>query len=155
MRDSTLILAILVVALSHLGCGEGSNSTTSLSKEQFIKRAEKICGKAETKQRRAGPFYAEVHQREFEKLSPVGTEEEVIRAVIFPSIREQAKEIQAIGTPEGEERKVNQLFKALDSGLEKAEEDPYSIELSGTAYPFREYALLSRAYGFRECRNLG
>lgn len=169
MINSKSILAILalaaVVALG--GCGGSDSGSSSQSddvalagstgpptKAEFIKRAEEICRKADRREYFQASAYREKHEKELNKLSPVAAEEKLIRHIVLPSVTRQAEEIEALGAPKGDERKVAAIIAAIEAGVRKAEKDPYSIEFEGPGeYPFTEVAYLTGKYGLGECAN--
>lgn len=172
MSKSIRIIAglVLLLALPTLGCGGGDESGTGasvgtnvsdipgrpLSKDEFVERAEEICKKADDQVYDEAVVYRERHEKkEREKLGNIPFEEKLIRLVVFPSIRKQAKEIEALGIPVGEEKNVKALLAAIALGMKKAEKDPYEIEGEDPSkYPFAKYSELAREYGFGECANL-
>lgn len=159
-----VVALVLVVALLGTGCGDSDESegtsassatSQSLSKEEFIRQAETICRETDDRKGREALRYTVDHKKELAALSPVAAEEQILRAVVLPAIVEQARKIEALGAPEGEEAKVKELLAAVDLGMTKARKNPYAIELEvPSEYPFIKYANLARAYGFSECRNL-
>lgn len=165
MPKPALLILALVCALLVAGCG-GSDSDTSsgtgsttvaavtgpLTKAEFIKRADEICKKADKSVDFRAPMYREIHEKELSKLGPIPAEEKMIRVFIFPSIRKQVREIEALEPPVEDEKKIQRILTAIEVGMKKAEKEPYIVsqEVRGK-YPFVEVEGLARAYGFEEC----
>jgi hypothetical protein len=79
----------------------------------------------------------------------------VILAVELPSIVRQTREIEALGFPKGEEKKLRAIIDAIEAGLRQARKNPYSIELENPGEdPFLKADLMIREYGFIGCRNV-
>jgi hypothetical protein len=167
MPKSIWMLPVVAVTVMLLvsGCGGSDESarTTNVSvpnrpltKEEFVKRADEICQTADEDVYDEAVIYRERHEKkERDELGPIPFEEKIIRAIVFPSIRKQIRELEALGIPEGEEKTVKALLAAAALGMKKAEMDPYEIEGENPSkYPFDRYSELSREYGLGECVNL-
>jgi hypothetical protein len=153
------ILAIAALALGLLmaGCGgDDSNGSgqiaiegSSLSKQQFIEKADAIC------QRRI----AEAHE-DFEafvkrtklssappsKLKKLGNE--VAETVIAPPLERQIDEIREIGAPVGDENRVAAILTVIEEALEEGKAEPSEI-ISGAV--FSRSGILARKYGLAVC----
>jgi hypothetical protein len=162
-------LAFIVLALFIAGCGGGddeatgsaSDGTTSAessgppSKAEFTKQAEDLCYQAKRDRYFEARKYRRVHKEELEELSPIPSEEKIILAVELPSILKEAKELEALGAPKGDERKIEAIVTEIETGVEKAKKNPYSISLEvPSEYPFRKLNGLIRAYPLAACRNI-
>ncbi len=162
-----LLAALLLAGCGVSGGGDGDGAEASpqtnasstqgpLTKEEFVKRADEICKRADDQTFDEAVLYRETHAKQLNRLEPIPAEITIIRAIVFPSIRKQIKEIKALGIPKGEEREVRALYAAMALGMRKAEKAPYEIEGENPSkYPFDRYSELSREYGFGECSNLG
>jgi hypothetical protein len=161
-----LTIGLIFAASMLAGCSGGdedagtstaaaTDSGSPRTKEEYVKRAEAICGKADDRVYDEAVAYRKDHAKELAKLEPVPREERIIRLIVLPSIKRQVSELQALGAPKGEEKKVKAIFAQIDSEVAQAEKEPYGLSLEiGYDYPFDRYARLARAYGLNECRNL-
>lgn len=152
----------LAFASLLLGCGGDQDALVSnvaemapMTKAEFIRKADEICRKADVAQDDKGRVYLKKHARELKKLSPIAAEEELIVAVILPSIKQQMKEMEALGAPQGEGRKLKSFVTGIEAGLERAEKHPYDVEWEyPTQNPFFAVDEALRKYGFAYCSNM-
>jgi hypothetical protein len=164
MTGRALLLLAFGLAFASLltGCGGGQGAsasnaaeTTTLTKAEFIKKADEICRKADISQDDKGLVYRNKHARELEKLPPIAAEEKLIVAIIIPSIRQQAKEMEALGAPKGEGKKLESFVAGIEAGLKRAEKHPYHIEWEyPTQNPFFAVDEALGKYGFAYCSNM-
>ncbi|HEV7482893.1 MAG TPA: hypothetical protein VGO13_07325 [Solirubrobacterales bacterium] len=130
--------------------------TGPLSKAEFIRKADRICSKADDTQDNQARAYREAHLKELNELSAVAAEEKLIRLFILPSAVEQIKAIKALGAPKGERKEVKKIMVGLEVAVKKARKNPFAIEDENPSKnPFRVVDDLARAYGFLYCRNVG
>jgi hypothetical protein len=157
-----LLLALLGGAVLW-GCGgagapasdTAAASDEPLSKHEFLRLAEKVCWRGDYYQVHRGPQWIKRHEAELAKLSPDAAEETKLRAIAFPSIRKEAREIAALPAPRGDEKKIQAIVVAIEAGLKKAEKDPLSMEgESIDENPFSRASELAYNYGFIRCGNV-
>lgn len=157
MTARTALSLLAVLMLVAVGCGGDSDSgaaeisieTSSLSKSQFVERANKICVNGLKK------VVAGLGSYTSKNASKKKGEEELnadaARAVIVPEIESQIDEIVALGAPGGDEEEVEAFLSAqqesLDS-LKSAKRVSLTEELNKT---FEEAGDLAVAYGISEC----
>jgi hypothetical protein len=155
IRGAYLSIAALAVLLLAAGCGGGDSSSTSadeitvktssLSKAEFIKRADAVC---EAARKEFDREYNVFLRRKFGK----NTDERVLQAeladtVIIPSFAKEVDGISALGAPNGDEQEIASFLKALQKRLNELHED--SSELSNEM--FNKPAKLAIAYGLNGC----
>ena len=168
------LIFVVVVALPMLtiGCGDGDDSNTeasdqsttseisvdtgSLSKAQFIKRADAFCKSNRSQfERRLFAYLKNVGQ----DTSQVGEKAQAAAAkaaleTIYLPIREkQITEIGALGAPSGDEDEIVAILEAMQNGFETSKEDPLEfVQASDPDYrPFAAAEKLATAYGFDSC----
>lgn len=151
---SKALLAIgmaIALAAAVVGCGGGDDSTDSsaaaLTKSEFIKEADAICGDANEQGEEEAEQFAEENGFTLEKASEEQIEE-AISAVLVPSLNQQAEEISALGAPEGDEEKVEAIITSLEDAATEVEDDPGTV-IDGTA--LEEPGQLAEDYGFKVC----
>lgn len=155
------LMLLLAVSLLALGCGGGEDAasskaaeTRSLTKAEFLKKGDEICRKADITQDNEALAYRKKHAKELAKLAPIPAEEQLIVAIILPSIRQQTTDIEALGAPKGEEKKVKSFFVGIEAGLKKAEKNPYHVEWEYPSQnPFLRVDEALANYGFVYCSN--
>lgn len=141
-RLVTPFIAVLAAGLLVAGCGDsnsgadaGSEQVTasSLSKAAFVAKAQAICN------RRLNKVYS------YEG-------EELVDAVL-PNFGAIADEIRELGAPSGDEAKIQAYVDALESGLDKLDEQQQNgpIKLNQISLPLKPSAKLARQYGISRC----
>jgi hypothetical protein len=150
----------IALGFAIFGCGGSDETPTAasassarpLTKAAFIKRADAICAAADKQIDFRAPIYREAHEEELGKLSPIAAEEKMIRVFLFPSIKKQVKDLEALDPPKGDEAKIQEIIVGIKEGMKKAEKKPYilSQEVRGK-YPYTKVSELARAYGFKDC----
>jgi hypothetical protein len=151
-----LVSAIAVLALTAIaGCGGGDSSSseasgttsegaaavtvesTSMTKAQYVAKAEKICT-TET-----GKIV-----RVVQKAIRQGSEVKV--SVVLPPVEGMLNKLVALGAPEGEEARVEAFLGALKSDLEEVENNP-SATTQELAKEFHDSGELARKLGVQSC----
>lgn len=154
--------ALAVVALVA-GCGSSDNGDSTaaaetssadtndappLSKAEFIKQGDEICGETGVKLLEGIDEFAKEHGSEDSGPSEEEAEELVLD-VILPLIQTQAEELDALGAPKGEEAKVEEIVAGLEEAVTEGQEDPSTA--TGTESPFVEVDQKSADFGFKVC----
>jgi hypothetical protein len=157
-RLIALLFGVLAVALVA-GCGGGgddtssggdsSESTSSLTKPEFIKQADTICEKGNESIAAEAEEFAEENDIDIEKPT-TAQQEEVVSDVIAPAIHEQAEKIDDLGAPSGEEDEVTAIVEAVENGADEAEASPDTI-VEGDEGPFEEANELATKFGLKVC----
>ncbi len=142
---SALWLAIAVAALGLSACGRGEQK--AISKEEYLKRAQEVCKKGNADLQKAS-------DSAFPNLKPgeKPSDEQIatfVRQTVVPEIRKQVKALREIPPPKGEADKVDQIYDALDRGLDKMNDDP-KVLLSGQNV-FSRADELGKKYGINVC----
>jgi len=142
----------LAIALIAAGCGSSSDesSTSSLTKAQFIAKADAICTKGNKEIETESEAYAEENGIDLEKEPADAQKEELVTEVIAPGVLKQGEEIGAIGAPSGEEGQVNEIVEAVETAAAETEEDPSAV-INGSSGPFTKANKLAKDYGLKVC----
>jgi hypothetical protein len=140
-----LWLAITVAALGLAACGRGEQK--AISKEEYLKRAQEVCKKGNADLQKAS-------DTAFPNLKPgeKPSDEQIatfVRKTVVPEIRKQVKALRDIPPPKGAADKVDQIYDALDQGLDKMNDDPQLL-LSGQNV-FSRADELGKKYGISVC----
>ena len=140
-----LLLVVLLVA----GCGGGDDSSgESISKEEFIAKADAIC-KQGNERMEAGFAKRLKGVKSLNKLKK-GEYEQLISEVMVPSLEKEIEELRALGVPEGDEERVEAMLAALEEGQETAERNPAAVNASSDAV-FGIASRLASEYGLEVC----
>lgn len=126
--------------------GEEATNTSSLTKAQFLKQANKIClgGEkqmtAELEKALAGGGQAEQQQA-------------LVRAtheVVLPQVQSQIDELRALGLPSGDEQQVEAILASMQEAVETAEgRSNGTIRDLGPV--FERAGAMARQYGINGC----
>ncbi|MFP5388081.1 MAG: hypothetical protein ACLGG5_02115 [Thermoleophilia bacterium] len=144
-------MTAIVTALLVGGCGgsDGSNSSaSSISKEQFIVKADAVCEKG-TERLQKAIFASLKHPRNLTKVS-AAEQVKIVTTAMVPNVSREAKELRALGVPDGDEEKVDAMITALEEGVETAERDPQAVTKSSDAV-FGISSRIAAEYGLKAC----
>jgi hypothetical protein len=123
----------IALAAVVAGCGDsddsasGSNqtktvsvTTSSLSKAEFIKRANAACGRAEATLVPKLERFALEHQSE--RTSPRVKQAKAAKAVLIPVAEAQIDAIRKLGAPKGDEAQIETILTAQQRGIDELKE---------------------------------
>ena len=79
--------------------------------------------------------------------------DDFVRKTVIPTIRDQVKQLRAIPPPKGEKAHVEEIYKALDKGLDVLQENPK--KLSDGSNVFGDADTLAKKYGITVCASTG
>jgi len=153
----TRFAALLIAALTSLAiaaCGEKDENTTatsssSLTKAQFVREANRICKQTDDKIERASKqFFADAPANE---EAPPSEIEEFAQKSALPAIEDEITRIEALGAPAGDEEQVKAILDAGEQGLAKLKQNPEQIAKGGAAPALASYDKLAGSYGLDQC----
>lgn len=156
-RGLFVVAAAVAALLFAAGCGSsdsGSNEVTvqtgSLSKAEFVKKADAICEGARTEFLAQYTNFVKAHksdigdkQKEEELLS------EVVDSYLSPSVEGQIEKISELGAPKAYAAEVASFLKALQKRVEEASDDPAAV--TATPYPFKKAEDIAKKAGMQGC----
>jgi hypothetical protein len=154
-------LAAFAVAAAILagGCGGGGDSsgavevqTGSLSKAEFIEKADAVCTKNQERTGRELVGYLDKHHIRLTGPLPKAVAAGLLGSVIEPTYRREITEISELGAPDKDAEKVAAMLEAIEAGLAKAQRDPAGAFSRSELVP--SAGELARAYGLTECGEL-
>jgi hypothetical protein len=146
-----LTAAVAMAALLLGGCGggsEGSSGGKSISKQEFIAKADAICKKG-TERLQKAIFAALKNPRNLTKVSQA-EQAKIVTIAMVPNVSREAKELRALGVPEGDEEKIDAMIGALEEGVETAERDPAAVTKSSDIV-FGISSRIAGEYGLQAC----
>jgi hypothetical protein len=145
---SVLVAACLLFALVA-GCGGGDDTETAadspISKAQYIKRADAICTKTESRQEALIRKFGEQ-----EKKQTPNSEAELVSFAGLPPVQQQAEEISDLPQPSSGAQEATAYVTALEEGLKAARKNPAAL-LEGEN-PFAKAEEVASKFGFKVCR---
>ena len=136
------LLAAAGLALSAAACGEDG-----ITKTEYLARAKAVCQKGnQTLTEASNATFAKVPPGQ--KLSDPEIEN-FVRQTVVPTIRTQVKELRALPPPKGKKKNVEEIYRALDKGLDELEQNPKKL-IDGSNV-FAEADSLAAKYGITVC----
>ena len=151
-RGPTTLIVAVIAALLVAGCGGGGDSSgssaDSISKEEFVAKADAIC-KDGTERLQAAIGRILKDQPNITKVSQA-EQEKIVTTVLVPNVSKEVKELRALGAPDGDEERVDAMVTALEEGVETAERDPQAVTKSSDAI-FGIASRIAGEYGLTTC----
>lgn len=143
------MLAGVIAALAMVagGCGGGSDSTTALTKAQFVKKVDALCEERE-KERTAKVSAIASSLKPGERLSNA-RQTKMVESIIFPSYAKMIENVESLEAPEGDQAEINEIIKAMEKAQNKVEADPRQAVFS--VVMFEEANSLAKKYGLLHC----
>lgn len=140
-----VLLVVLWALIVAAGCGSDSSTGASITKAQFVKKANDICEETEGEKLKLATEYL--------KKNP-GTEEvDLVVPAAVPPLEKQVREIEALPAPEGDEAKVEAYLDAVKAGIKDTEANPEDA-LAAKSNPFVKANSLAADYGLTVCDGL-
>jgi hypothetical protein len=149
-----LIAAVIVAALLVAGCGGSDDSSggESISKEEFIAKADAICKEGnERMEKELFKFLRQNRTGGSLRKPSVEQNEKFIVAVLIPNLRREIDEIKALGVPDGDDERVDAIIAALEEGLETAEDNTATVAAGTSDIVFGIASRLAGEYGAEVC----
>jgi len=155
MRLTAWGVVAIVAALLLAGCGgsNDSSSGSSISKEEFIAKADAVC--KQSNKRMEKELFEFLRQNRTGggslRKPSVAQNEKFIASVLVPNLRREIKELKALGVPDGDEEKVGAMISALEEGLETAENETATVAAGTSDMIFGIASRLAAEYGLETC----
>ncbi|HEX6455348.1 MAG TPA: hypothetical protein VF009_02375 [Solirubrobacterales bacterium] len=153
-RVIALLAALAALAMIVAGCGGGSSSTestSSLTKAEFVKQGNEICAQGSKEIQEGFEKFAKEQGFSKKKKPSKAQLEEGIETVVIPKIRKEIEGIRALGIPAEEGAEAEAVLDAAEEALEKGEENPSLLAKEESAGPFAKVNKLSREFGLTKC----
>lgn len=150
-RLVALFAALVALALVVAGCGSSGSSTestSSLTKAEFVKQGNAICAKGNEEIEEGFEEFVKERGLSKTKAPAKGVQEEAVEQVLIPRISKEIESIRALGPPDEEGEAV---LDAAEEALEKGEEDPTQFLKEESSGPFAKANKLAREYGLTKC----
>jgi len=143
-RTGTVLAAVLTAALAVAGCGSSSSSSSapSITKAQFVAKANAICVAGNAVTTKAAM-----------KLGSNPSAAQILaytKGTLIPTIQGQINAIKALGAPKGDEATVSSFLALAQADLNKLKANP-SLIIKGGPTLFHDFALKAHAYGLTKC----
>lgn len=149
----SLAVALAVFGLLLVGCGgggDGTESTGTLTKAQFLKKGNAICAKGTKEFGKGDVAFWNQHGGPRSNVSQALTNELQL-TVLLPIRKRELREIRALGLPKGDEPYVEKMLAAWEEGIQTGEEEPASLDSGGPEYAFYKSYSMGNDYGLTKC----
>lgn len=151
---ATVVAALLLAA----GCGSSDSSgsdevtvqTGSLSKAEFVKKADSICEAARSEFLTKYTSFVEGHKSDIgDEQKEVALLGEVVDSYLAPSVEKQVEQISELGAPKAYAPEVASFLNALQKRTEEARDEPTGV--TKTPYPFKKAENIAAKVGMKGC----
>jgi len=145
------LAGIAAIAAIAAGCGSSSDdSTSSLTKAEFIAQADAICKKGNDEIETDFEAFAKENgvQENEEPSKSQGVE--ISETILVPNIENQSEELRELEVPTADEAEISAMLDSLDQGVEEAEEDPEAL-FTSKSDPFGPANKKAKEYGLKVC----
>jgi hypothetical protein len=155
VRNGIFLLAgVCAMAVLAAGCGGSSGDSTitesSISKDQYIIKANGICERGTKKiQTDFGVFLKEKEN----VTKPTNADyTELYEKVLAPNVSAEIEELRELGAPKGDGSEIEAILVAREGSMTRAEEDPEAI-VNDSKKVFGKASKLAGDYGLKLCAN--
>jgi hypothetical protein len=130
--------------------GEGTTSEATLTKQEWVDKANEICHDASERKVAKMDAFQKAHG--VDTGEPDQHEREAVNtAVVLPNVQERVEALEALPTPPGEEAKIRAILRSMERGIQEAEAHPENLAIPKQPIPFAESEHLAGAYGLLFC----
>jgi hypothetical protein len=151
VRKTTRMRAVTLVAAAALAVSAAACGEDGVSKAEYLEKAKAVCQKGnQTLTDASNAVFAKVPPGQ--KLSDPEIET-FVRQTVIPTIRDQVKQLRALPPPKGKKGEVEEIYRALDKGLDELEKSPKKL-IDGSNV-FAEADSLATKYGISVCATTG
>jgi hypothetical protein len=147
VRKTTTTRLLALLAAAGLAVPASACAEKGVSKPEYLRRARAVCEKGRQ-------TLEEASHATFGNLAP-GQKvpdselERFVRQTVIPTLRDQVRQLRALPPPKGKKGKVEEIYGALDKGLDELDKGPQRL-IDGSN-PFRKAELLAGKYGIGVC----
>jgi ABC-type lipoprotein release transport system permease subunit len=142
VRATLALTAVLALAVIGAGCGssDDDSGTSSLTKSEWIAKADAICQQGNQEIEQAA-------QQQFGNQKPSAADvQQFATGTALPNTQTQINKIRALGAPSGDEDQVNKILDTVQADIDKAK-SAGDIEES----TFADGNALAKQYGLKVC----
>lgn len=144
MYRAIIAIGTATAACLVAGCGGSSDETAeaAATKAQFIKQAEAICNNVRNEAQDAAVAWEKAN----DEMLDVET---AFEEVIGPSLKREAKELQALTVPDGDAASVARMIENLSQGAAASVKEGPTPKSSSSIEAFQREA---KRYGLAACQ---
>jgi hypothetical protein len=147
-----IAISVSVVEICFVlsGCGDdgsGGQTASALSKAEYVRQADEICGGQEI-DKAAQQFFAG-----FSRKNPPTPEKEAefVNEVVIPTHQQQLDELRTLPIPAGDEEQVEPFLEEGQAFIDRLGEDPSLFIQQRVTPEFKEAAKQAADYGLQSC----
>jgi hypothetical protein len=132
-----VVSGVVVLAAVLGGCGGGSDTSSDLTKAEFVKQANAICTERQKEwQASIADYKKKVKEENVSEGSAAQEElvEELVQDSMVPAFSDQLRALEELGAPEAIEDQVDKMLKSLSKAIEGFE-DNGAASLSERDFP--------------------
>lgn len=165
VRLSVVLAVALAAVMAVAGCGGGGTdesttasttastskdaTTPSISKAEFITRADAICKEGGEQAQSEFAAFAKENKISEGKEPTTAQWEEIGTKILVPALQKQGDQIRQLGIPAGDEAQIETFLDRADEAVEKLEENPETAKSPSTV--LAEAREVIKGYGFKVC----
>ncbi len=148
---TALALSALVIVAVGTGCG-GGNSGASLTKAEFIRRANVICAKAGKEVHSEFLAYAKTLEGKEPKTRSgiTAAQKKVAETIVIPVKQKEVEQLSKLDAPVGDSDRIATVLNAIEQGIEKAQAEPV-LATTNAEEVFGASEKIARNYGLDDC----
>ncbi len=138
--------AVFALVLVAVGCG----SSGSISKQEFITKADAICKKGNDQIQSEIQAYSKKVGLSGNTQPTDAQVTEIANTILIPSVQGQHDDISDLGAPSGDQDQVDAILSAVQDGIDQAKKDPTTL-LQSNDTTFAKANQLAKDYGLTVC----
>jgi hypothetical protein len=149
VRTAAGLVALPLAVIAIAGCGSSSTSSSTttgaqgstISKSEFVSRANAICVKGNAATKAAGA-----------KLGSSPAEKQIVayvREVEVPAVEAQISAIRALGAPAGDQATIARMLDLAKAAVERVKAVPTILTTGQNV--FAQFAKVAHPYGLSSC----
>jgi ABC-type lipoprotein release transport system permease subunit len=142
LRAALALTAVVAFGAIAAGCGSSGDdsSTSSLTKAEWIAKADAIC-------QQGNQAIEQAAQQQFGNQRPTAAEvKQFATGTALPKTQDQVDQIKALGAPSGDEDQVNHILDTVQADIDKAKS---SGDIENAT--FADGNALAKQYGLKVC----
>jgi hypothetical protein len=146
--SASMFITAVLVAAAWIVTGCGGSDEETLTKAEVIKQGDAICKQVDKRQL----VGIKKVSKQFQQTT-VGRkgQEMMVRAVMFPSIKEEAEELGDLRASSSKDQEgLEELVQSIEKDLSRVEDDLTLLE-EAAGSPFAASEKLAKSYGFKAC----
>lgn len=150
LAGATLVLPATILVLAGCGSGGDAEATASLTKAEFLTKGNAICAKGGEEINKAYEAFSRKHVAGG-KTPSKALLDEAAAEIVLPVREREVHLLRGLGTPSGQEERVDAMLTAWEEGIEKGARDPNSLRKAGPEFAFHKASSMGIDYGLEKC----